>query len=242
MNTGLTSTLLWSRNPFNCFSRSWVVRVSWERYRGYHARRLRQLGMRRSAKAERQKRTRRDFAPISVVFIFVFLFLLASSRHLVSSRSPLSAIRRRSKNIVDRESRRLRRTSPIDVTRATLRNPARRPLTFVDRRSQSCTRVRTHDLRSGTHARLPACLPALVVLRDHSYTRSVLPLAVENDISRRAGDARRPRTHREERRRAAWSRRLRKERIRSTGPSSSHGSSSRGSGRDNGNLELDDVG
>lgn len=68
------------------------------------------------------------------------------------------------------------------------------------------------------HSRAHACTPAFVVIRARSFvrslirsfvrsfTRSVLPLAVENDISRRAGNARRPRTHREKSRRAGAAR------------------------------------
>lgn len=102
----------------------------------------------------------RNFASVSVVvivlFIFVFLFLLAYSRSSLSS-----AVRRFSSGIESIESRddsaRLpdRQTPPIDVTRTTLRNPARRRLTadvpFVDR--HSCVHSRAH---ARTHARSQA--------------------------------------------------------------------------------------
>lgn len=115
-------------------------------------------------------------------------------------------------------------------SRSTLRNPARR-VASSGLISRSCvhSRVHSHALacartnsranfraRVRTHARTPACTrSASCSFAVRTCARSVLPLAVENDISRRAGDARRPRTHREERRRtgAARPRRLRRQRI-----------------------------
>lgn len=95
--------------------------------------------------------------------------------------------------------------------------------TFVDR--HSCAHELTHALARICH-RSASC----------SFARSVLPLAAENDISRRADDARRSRT-REERHRAGATR-LRRLKEREFGRSSEDDLPI----IDNGNLELDDVG